>query len=128
MDFHDKTFYNYGTKHQECIQHDCQYPIDSKENEPDLEWNRQMHELFREMLHYRNGMGKEEELNPLVVSGFEARYDAILDKTQKEHEYNPPSKYYREGYNLYVRLREYTESELLFLRDKRVPANNSLCE
>ena len=27
-----------------------------------------------------------------------------------------------------VRLREFKESELLFLHDKRVPANNSLCE
>lgn len=125
---HDKTFYSYGTKHQECTQHDCRYLISSKENEPDLEWNHQMHALFQEMLHYRNGLREEEELDPAVVAGFESRYDAILDKAQEEYEEQPPSKYYREGYNLSVRLREYKESELLFLHDKRVPANNSLCE
>jgi len=35
---------------------------------------------------------------------------------------------YREGYNLFLRLREYKKNELLFLHDKRVPTNNSLCE
>ena len=125
---HDRTFYRYGTRHQECTQHDCRYLIGSKENEPELTWNQQMHELFREMLHYRNGLGEKGELDPCKVAGFESRYDFILDKAQEEYENNPPSEYYREGYNLYVRLREYKESELLFLHDKRVPANNSLCE
>ena len=125
---HDRTFYRYGTRHQECTQHDCRYLIGSKENEPELTWNQQMHELFREMLHYRNGLGEKGELDPSKVAGFESRYDAILEKAQEEYENNPPSEYYREGYNLYVRLREYKESELLFLHDKRVPANNSLCE
>lgn len=125
---HDRTFYRYGTRHQECTQHDCRYLIGSKENEPELTWNQQMHELFREMLHYRNGLGEKGELEPSKVAGFESRYDSILDKAREEYENNPPSEYYREGYNLYVRLREYKESELLFLHDKRVPANNSLCE
>ena len=125
---HDRTFYRYGTKHQECTQHDCRYLIGSKENEPECTWNQLMHELFREMLHYRNGLGEKEELDPIKVAGFEVRYDSILDKAQEEYEDNPPSEYYREGYNLYIRLRKYKESELLFLHDKRVPANNSLCE
>ena len=125
---HDRTFYSYGTRHQECTQHDCRYLIASKENEPDLEWNRRMHELFREMLHYRNGLREEDELEPEIVADFEHRYDEILDKADEEYEENPPSKYYREGYNLSVRLREFKENELLFLHDKRVPANNSLCE
>ena len=57
---HDRTFYSYGTRHQECTQHDCRYLIGSKENEPDLEWNHKMHALFQEMLHYRNGLCEEE--------------------------------------------------------------------
>lgn len=125
---HDRTFYSYGTRHQECTQHDCRYLIDSKENEPSLKWNHQMHALFQEMLHYRNGLCEEDELDPAIVAAFETRYDEILDKAEEEYADDPPSKYYREGYNLSVRLREYKESELLFLHDKRVPANNSLCE
>lgn len=125
---HDKSFFSYGTGHQECMQHNCRYLIDSKENEPDLEWNHKMHTLIREMLHYRNGLREEDEPDPDIVADFEARYDEILDKAEEEYKDTPPSRYYREGYNLSVRLREYKESELRFLHDKRVPANNSLCE
>lgn len=125
---HDWTFYSYGTKHQECLQHDCRYLIGSKENEPGLKWNGQMHELIREMLHYRNGLGAEGEPDPAIVTRLETRYDEILALAQEEYENDPPGKYYREGYNLFVRPKEYKESELLFLHDKRVSANNSLCE
>lgn len=66
--------------------------------------------------------------SPVIVADFESRYNEILDKAKEEYEASPPSDYYQEGYNLSVRLREYKENELLFLHDKRVPANNSLCE
>ncbi len=124
---HDLTFYSYGQKHQECMQHNCRYLIGSEQNEPELTWNQKMHGLFREMLHYRNGLG-EDDLDPEAVEEFERRYDEILEKAREEYEYEPPSDSYREGYNLYQRLVKYKESELLFLHDKRVPANNSLCE
>lgn len=85
MHDHDKTFYRYGTKHQECTQHDCRYLIGSEQNEPQLEWNKEMHGLFQEMLHYRNGLG-EKELDPIIVEGFEKRYDEILNKAEKEYQ------------------------------------------
>lgn len=125
---HDKTFYSYGTKHQACIQHDCRYLIGSGENEPRLTWNQKMHELLQKMLHYRNGLKEEEEIDHDIVADFETQYDKILDKAQEEYEYEPPGKYYREGYSLFLHLRKYKESGLLFLHDKRVPANNPLCE
>lgn len=125
---HDRTFYSYGTGHQECTQHDCRYLIGSIQNEPELEWNKKMQELFREMLHYRNGISESEDLDEEKVRKYEERYDSILAIAQKEYSDNPPGDYYREGYNLFLRLRKYKENELLFLHDKRVPANNSLCE
>ena len=125
---HDTTFYKYGTGHQECTQHDIRYLIGSIQNETELEWNKQMLQLFRKMLHYRNGLSENESLSPSIVSEFEAEYDKILETAQKEYEDEPPNDYYREGYNLFIRLRKYKENELLFLHDKRVPANNSLCE
>ena len=125
---HEITFYSYGTGHQECIQHNCRYLIGSIQNEPELNWNVQMHELFREMLHYRNGLGENDDLDEEKVREFEERYDRILDKAEEEYADNPPGDYYREGYNLFKRLRKYKENELLFLHDKRVPSNNSLCE
>lgn len=128
MHDHDKTFYHYGTGHQECTQHDCRYLIGSIQNEPELVRNRRMQELFREMLHYRNGLGDGDALDEERVREFEERYDRILEKAEEEYTDNPPSDYYKEGYNLFLRLRKYKENELLFLHDKRVPANNSLCE
>lgn len=125
---HDTTFYKYGTGHQECTQHDIRYLIGSIQNEPELEWNKQMLELFRKMLHYRNSLPENEGLSPCIVSEFEEEYGRILETAEKEYADEPPGDYYREGYNLFLRLRKYKENELLFLHDKRVPANNSLCE
>ena len=125
---HATEFYKYGLGHQECMQHNCRYIIGSEENEPDLEWAKQMHKLVQEMLHYRNGLGEDEPLDESIVVAFEKRYDAILELGENEYLDNPPTEYYREGYNLCKRLKEYKESELLFLHDKRVPANNSLAE
>lgn len=124
---HDTTFYSYGTRHQECMQHNLRYLTGSEENEPELEWNKEMHELFREMIHYKNGLGGNEP-DVGVVGKFEERYDKVLEHAKKEYEDEPPSDYYRDGYNLYRRLSKYKESELLFLHDKRVPADNSLAE
>lgn len=125
---HDRTFYNYGQKHQECMQHNIRYLKGSEENEPELTWNKKMKEIVREMIHYRNGISEEEEIDSEKVKGYEERYDEILEQAEREYEDNPPSDYYRDGYNLYCRLKKYKESELLFLHDKRVPSNNSLCE
>lgn len=71
-----------------------------------------MHKLFREMPRYRNGLG-EKEPDPLIVADFESRYDKIVDKTQAEYETGPPSGYYRKGYNLFVRLREYKKQAIV---------------
>lgn len=51
---HEKTFFRYGTDHQECLAHVLRYLKDSIENEGDRTWNRQMRSLIQEMIHYRN--------------------------------------------------------------------------
>ena len=125
---HDKTFYNYGSEHQECLAHVLRYLKDSIDNEPDLSWNKQMRELVQEMIHYRNSLDPGAAPDPNKVEEYEIRYQGILEVAKEEYEYEPPSKYYREGYNLYKRLYEYKENHLLFLHDKRVPTNNNLSE
>lgn len=124
---HDHTFYHYGMAHQECMQHNIRYLIGSEENETGKTWNIKMHDLVKEMLHYKNCLDGAEP-DKETVAGFEQRYDEILNLAKEEYEYEPPTEYYREGYNLYQRLVEYKESELRFLHDKNVPANNSLAE
>lgn len=52
MHNHDKTFYNYGTDHQECLAHILRYLKDSIDNEPERSWNKEMRALVQEMLHY----------------------------------------------------------------------------
>ena len=125
---HDVTFYNYGTNHQECLAHVLRYLKDSMENEADRVWNRQMHSLVQEMIHYRNSLSDSELPDSKAVSGFEDRYRKILIKAREEYEYVPPGKYYRDGYNLYRRMDEYMENHLLFLHNMKVPATNNKAE
>ena len=125
---HDITFYSYGRLHQECMVHILRYLLNSIENEKDLTWSTQMRGLIQEMIHYRNSLGVEEDFDTDKVKEFENRFDQILDIADKEYEYEPPTKYYKDGYNLSLRLRKYRDACLLFLHDKSVPPDNNLCE
>lgn len=125
---HEKTFYNYGSNHQECLAHVQRCLKGSIENESDRVWNKKMHSLLQEMIHYRNGLDAEEECNAAKVREYEARYCEILQKAKEEYEYIPCSEYYKEGYNLSVRMEEYMENHLLFLHDRRVPTTNNTSE
>ena len=125
---HDRTFYNYGRLHQECLVHILRYLLNSMENEKNLTWHKQMRKLLREMIHYRNSLKPEEDLDPDIVADFENTFGEILDIADKEYEYEPPSKYYKDGFNLKERLREFREAHLLFLHNKNVPHNNNLAE
>jgi len=130
---HDITFYGYGDKHQECLAHPSRYLKSSMENEPKLKWNRQMRELLQEMIHFWKHLDPEDERNPDEidpdrVKEFEDRYDKTLILAGEEYEYEPPSKYYKEGFNLYKKMLKYRDNHLLFLHDRRVPPTNNLSE
>lgn len=124
---HDVTFYSYGMRHQECMQHNIRYLIGSIQNEPDRKWNQKMLDLIRRMLHYKNELAGAQP-DEKKVKKLEQEYDKILMEAKEEYDYEPASDYYREGYNLYKRLEEYKDSQLLFLHDEKVPSNNSLAE
>ena len=125
---HERTFYNYGTGHQECLAHVLRYLKDSIQNEPERTWNGEMRSLIQEMIHYRNNLPSEEEADANKTAGFEERYRAILRKAEEEYKDVPPSEYYKEGYKLYRRMEKYMENHLLFLHDHRVPATNNEAE
>lgn len=125
---HEKTFYKYGSNHQECMAHVERYLKDSIANEQGRTWSTQMLALVKEMLHYRNSLGSSEECNPETVSEFEKRYLEILNTAKEEYKYEPPSDYYKDGFNLYKRMDEYMQNHLLFLHDSRVPATNNEAE
>jgi hypothetical protein len=130
---HDLTFYKYGRNHQECLDHILRYLKDSMENEPNLKWNESMRELIREMIHFRKHLDLEDgenpnQADPEIVDEFDRRYDELLEMARKEYDYEPPSEYYKKGFNLYIRLEKFKANHLLFLYDGRVPYTNSLSE
>ena len=130
---HDKTFYNYGGNHQECLEHVRRYLKDSMANEPTLKWNGQMRQLINEMMGFKAGLDPGDnrnpnEIEPVKVAGFEEAYDNILRLAEDEYDYEPPGKYYPDGYNLYKRMKEYKANHLLFLYDNNVDPTNNLSE
>ncbi len=125
---HEKTFYNYGADHQECLAHVLRYLKDSIDNEADRTWNKEMRALIQEMIHYRNSLPAEAPPDNEKVNGFEERYREVLKKAKEEYEYIPASEYYKDGYNLYLRMEKYMSNHLLFLHDHRVPATNNESE
>ncbi len=125
---HDTTYYSYGSKHQECCAHILRYLKNSMENEPERNWNKEMHTLIQEMVHYRNSLLPGADPDVEKVVSLENRYDAILSKAREEYEYDPPGAYFKDGYNLYRRMEKYRDNHLLFLHDTRVPATNNEAE
>lgn len=124
---HEACFYSYGSDHQECMVHIERYLKDSIQNEKGLTWNREMLGLIREMIH-ENNTAPPEGISEERITGFETRYDEIVRKAADEYEDNPPSEYYRDGYNLYLRMVEYRHNHLLFLSNPLVEPDNNLCE
>lgn len=123
---HDRTFYAYGSSHQECLAHVLRYLKNSMDNEPELKWNRKMHSFLENMIHeYKQADGK---LSQERINQIRTEYDEILKLACREYEYVPPSDYYREGFNLQKRLREYRESHLYFLEHPQVEYTNNLSE
>ena len=124
---HEACFYSYGSDHQECMVHIERYLRDSMENEKNHTWSGQMLELIQEMIH-ENNIAPAEGIAEERIAEFEARYDEIVRTAEKEYGDDPPSDYYRDGYNLYMRMAEYKHNHLLFLSNPLVEPDNNLCE
>ena len=107
---HDITFYSYGTDHQECLAHVLRYLKGSMDNEPGRAWNKEMHGLIQEMIHFRNETLLSCNLDPEKISGFEERYLKILETARKEYEDIPANAYYKDGYNLFLRMEKYMQN------------------
>lgn len=122
---HEKAFYKYGSAHQECLVHCLRYLKNSIENEPHLSWNTRMYETIRKMIHYAK---HTEKLDNVEVEKLIKEYDGNLDIACLNYQSHPPTKYYREGYNLYKRMKEYRDNHVLFLLKEGIPYDNNLSE
>ena len=69
---------------EDMLAHVLRYLKGSMDNEPDRTWNKDMHSLVQEMIHFRNGLQLSEEPDPCKVSEFEERYRKILETARKE--------------------------------------------
>ena len=125
---HESTFYNYGSDHQECLAHVQRYLKDSMDNEKGLTWSTKMRSLIQEMIHYRNSLEPGAAMEEATIAEFEDRYKDILNLAKDEYEYEPPTKYYMDGYNLYMRMSKYMSNHLLFLHNPDVPTTNNEAE
>lgn len=125
---HEATFQNYGSRHQECLVHVERYLRSSIENEPGLEWNKQMLKWIQEAIHYRNSIKEGGEADSQKIEELLGRYEEILEKAKEEYEYEPPGEYFKDGYNLYQRMSKDKEDYVLFLKDLTIPPNNNAAE
>lgn len=118
---HDKTYFKYGKGHQKCLAHELRYIKDSVINEPEREWNKKMEGLLKDIIHkFKNGQREfDDELD---------LFDKIIEIGEKEYKDNPPSKYYRNGYNTFKRMRDYKEYVFYFLEHPEIPYTNNDAE
>lgn len=123
---HDRSYYSYGSSHQECIAHVLRYLVGTMENEPHLTWHKQMHALLQKMIHTakrnKSGITKEK------VDTLKKKYESILTMAAEEYQKYPPQKEYMDGYNLQRRLKEYQYSHLFFLSHPDVSYTNNISE
>ena len=68
------------------------------------------------------------EYDKAAAEEYISQFMEILQTAREEYEYEPPSKYYKDGYNTFKRMEETPEDYLLFLRDPSVPPTNNIAE
>lgn len=121
---HDKTFYNYGKSHQECLAHHLRYLQASIDYEKDITWSSKMKQFLQETIHDI----KKHPLDKTQIKKKKNQYDEIVHIGLKEYVIHPPNKYYMDGYNLLMRMRKYKDATLYFLEHPQVDYTNNISE
>ena len=126
---HESAIIKHGNQRQECMSHIQRYMRASIENEPDKTWSKDMLQWISKAVKYWNLIDRgEEEYDEQEAEKLIAEFNRILEKAKEEYEYVPPTEYYRDGYNTFLRMYEDRESYILFLRNASVPPTNNLAE
>ena len=126
---HEAAFVKHGERHQECLAHVKRYAKSEAENEPEKTWGRKLDAWITESVGYWHEVNDGfREFDKAEAETYVERLRAILATAKEEYEYEPPSKYYRDGYNTYRRMEESPEEYVLFLRDPGVPPTNNVAE
>ena len=123
---HDRSYYSYGSSHQECLAHVLRYLVGAMENEPNLIWHKQMHSLLQRMIHLSKR--SKGNLPDSKKKELQEKYVSILKLANEEYKAHPPLKEYMDGFNLQKRLTEYQEAHLYFLNHSNVDFTNNISE
>lgn len=126
---HESALIKHGSRHQECLAHIKRYAKGEAQNEPEKTWGRKLDAWISESIAYWHEVDNGfREYDKGTAESYIERFMEILRIAKEEYEYEPPSKYYREGYNTYRRMEEKPEDYVLFLRDPCVPPTNNVSE
>ena len=126
---HESAIKKHGSRKQECLPHVARYAKGAKENEPDKTWGGRLDSWIKDSIGYWDDVTSGKiEYDTEEAEKYIDELRAIIAKAKDEYEYEPPSKYYREGYNTYKRIEEDFDEYVLFLRDTTVPPSNNICE
>ena len=126
---HESAIIKHGSLRQECMAHIQRYMRASIENEPGKTWSSDMLQWISRAVKYWNLINSgEEEYDEQEAEKLIDEFNRILEKAKEEYEYVPPTDYYRDGYNTFLRMYEDRESYILFLRNPSVPSTNNLAE
>lgn len=126
---HEAALVKHGRRHQECMGHVRRYAKGEAENEPEKTWGKLLAAWITDSVSYWHEVDDGfREYNAAEAQVYMDRFMEILKIAGDEYEYEPSSKYYKEGYNTYKRMKESPEDYILFLRDPSVPPTNNTAE
>ena len=126
---HEAAFIKHGGRHQECLAHMKRYAKSEAENEPEKTWGRKLDAWIGESVGYWHEVNDGfRDYDKATADEYIDRFMEILNTAREEYEYEPPSRYYKEGYNTYKRMEEEPEDYVLFLHDPSVPPTNNVAE
>ena len=126
---HEASLIKHGKRHQECLAHVKRYAKSEAENEPEKTWGVKLDAWIKESIGYWHEVNDGfREYDKATAEEYISQFMEILQTAREEYEYEPPSQYYKDGYNTFKRMEETPEDYLLFLRDPSVPPTNNIAE
>ena len=123
---HDRSYYSDGSAHQECLAHVLRYLIGAMENEPNLTWHKQMHNLLQKMIH--TAKRNKSSIPKDKIKSLTEKYESILRLAAEEYTQHPPDRNYMDGFNLQKRMRDFQSDHLYFLSHPEVDYTNNISE
>jgi hypothetical protein len=126
---HEAALIKHGNQHQECLGHIRRYAKNEVQNEPGKTWGKKTIEWIDRSTGYWHEVDDGfKKYDSETAEMYIAEFMEILNTAREEYEYEPPSDYFKDGYNTYKRMEESPEDYVLFLRNPSVPPTNNLAE